>query len=156
LAGDEAIRRIDRRKEEEKVYRNFTPPRIITSEGETFNGGVENKDAPPGALVGIPASAGVVEGYVKVIRRLEEGTLNKGEILVAPYTDPGWTPLFHSAKALITEVGGMMTHGSVVAREYGIPAVVSVEKATQILKDGQYIRVDGTNGYVEILEDKKE
>lgn len=156
LAGDEAIRRIDRRKEEEKVYRNFTPPRIITSEGETFHGGMENKDAPPGALVGIPASAGVVEGYVKVIRRLEEGTLNKGEILVAPYTDPGWTPLFHSAKALITEVGGLMTHGSVVAREYGIPAVVSVENATQILKDGQYIRVDGTNGYVEILEDIKE
>ena len=156
LTKDEALKRIDTRKEEEDIYRNLTPPHVITSEGEAFTGGVENKDAPPGALVGIPASAGVVKGYVKVIRRLEEGTLNKGEILVAPYTDPGWTPLFHSAKALITEVGGMMTHGSVVAREYGIPAVVNVENATNLLKDGQYIRVDGTNGYVEILENKHE
>jgi len=86
---------------------------------------------------------------------LEEGRLNKGEILVAPYTDPGWTPLFYSAKALVTEVGGMMTHGSVVAREYGIPAVVSVRDATRKLRDGQYVRVDGTSGYVEILEDEK-
>lgn len=82
--------------------------------------------------------------------------MNKGDILVAPYTDPGWTPLFHSAKALVTEIGGMMTHGSVVAREYGIPTVVGVENATKILKDGQYVRVDGTKGYVQILDEKNE
>ncbi|TCP66479.1 phosphoenolpyruvate synthase [Baia soyae] len=144
---------IQSRKEHESRYQNFTTPHIITSDGEIFTPEQSNEHAPPGALIGIPVSAGVIEGYVKVVRSLEEGQLNKGEILVAPYTDPGWTPLFQSAKALITEIGGLMTHGSVVAREYGIPAVVSVENATTRLKDGQYIRVDGTNGFVEILRD---
>lgn len=144
---------IQSRKELETQYRKLTPPHVITSDGEIFTPEQSNEHAPPGALIGIPVSAGVTEGYVKVVRSLEEGKLNKGEILVAPYTDPGWTPLFQSAKALVTEIGGMMTHGSVVAREYGIPAVVSVENATKRLKDGQYIRVDGTNGYVEILQD---
>ncbi|MFC7441421.1 phosphoenolpyruvate synthase [Laceyella putida] len=156
LKKDEVMERIRSRKASEEVYRKLNPPLVITSEGETFSGVIRNEQAPSGALVGIPVSPGVAEGYVKVVRRLEEGKLNKGDILVAPYTDPGWTPLFHSAKALVTEVGGMMTHGSVVAREYGIPAVVSVENATQILKDGQYVRVDGTNGYVEILDEKNE
>ncbi|MBA4602158.1 phosphoenolpyruvate synthase [Thermoactinomyces sp. AMNI-1] len=155
LKKEEVKERIRSCKAKEEVYRKLTPPLVITSEGETFSGGISNGQAPPGALTGIPVSSGVAEGYVKVVRRLEEGKLNKGDILVAPCTDPGWTPLFHSAKALVTEIGGMMTHGSVVAREYGIPAVVSVENATQILKDGQYVRVDGTNGYVEILDEKK-
>jgi phosphohistidine swiveling domain-containing protein len=79
--------------------------------------------------------------------------LREGEILIAPFTDPGWTPLFQSAKALVTEVGGMMTHGSVVAREYGIHSVVGVDRATQIIKDGQRIRVNGTQGFIEILEE---
>lgn len=144
---------IQSRKEIETHYRKLTPPRIMTSDGEIFTPEQNNEHAPSGALIGIPVSSGVTEGYVKVVHSLEDGQLNKGEILVAPYTDPGWTPLFQSAKALVTEVGGMMTHGSVVAREYGIPAVVSVENATKRLKDGQYIRVDGTNGYVEILQD---
>jgi len=152
--NDDVKELIHSRKVLEKQYRKLTPPRVITSDGEIFNAEKSNEQAPPGALIGIPVSAGVAEGYVKVVRRLEEGSLNKGDILVAPYTDPGWTPLFHSAKALVTEVGGMMTHGSVVAREYGIPAVVGVENATKILKDGQYVRVDGTKGYVEILDEK--
>ncbi|MFC4545415.1 phosphoenolpyruvate synthase [Paenactinomyces guangxiensis] len=153
LKKEEVMERIRSRKASEEVYRKLNPPLVITSEGETFSAVIRNEQAPTGALVGIPVSPGVAEGYVKVVRRLEEGKLNKGDILIAPYTDPGWTPLFHSAKALVTEVGGMMTHGSVVAREYGIPAVVSVDNATKLLKDGQYIRVDGTNGFVEILED---
>ncbi|MBA4493385.1 phosphoenolpyruvate synthase [Paenactinomyces guangxiensis] len=140
------------RKMLESHYRKLTPPRVMTSDGEIFTAERNNGEAPAGALVGIPVSAGVTEGYVKVVRRLEEGSLNKGDILVAPYTDPGWTPLFYSAKALVTEIGGMMTHGSVVAREYGIPAVVGVENATKRLKDGQYVRVDGTKGFVEILD----
>ncbi|PRX42614.1 phosphoenolpyruvate synthase [Planifilum fimeticola] len=156
LNKDEARKRICSRKASEEIYRKLYPPLVITSEGETFSADFVSDKAPPGALTGIPASSGVAEGYVRVVCRLEDGKLNKGEILVAPYTDPGWTPLFHSAKALVTEVGGMMTHGSVVAREYGIPAVVSVKDATRILKDGQYVRVDGTNGYVEILEGEKE
>jgi rifampicin phosphotransferase len=77
--------------------------------------------------------------------------LAPGEILVCPGTDPAWTPLFMAAGGLITEVGGMMTHGSVVAREYGIPAVVGVHLATTRLKDGQRIRVDGTTGKIVIL-----
>ena len=155
LDREEVQGRIRSRRAEEAVYRKLEPPLVITSEGETFSADIGGDQAPPGALTGIPASPGVAEGYVKVVRRLEEGRLNKGEILVAPYTDPGWTPLFYSAKALVTEVGGMMTHGSVVAREYGIPAVVSVRDATRKLRDGQYVRVDGTGGYVEILEDEK-
>ncbi len=156
LKKDEVIERIRSRKASEEICKKLPPPLVITSEGETFSGVISNEQAPPGALVGIPVSSGVAEGYVKVVRRLEEGKLNKGDILVSPYTDPGWTPLFHSAKGLVTEVGGMMTHGSVVAREYGIPAVVSVENATRILQNGQYVRVDGTNGFVEILDEKKE
>jgi len=77
--------------------------------------------------------------------------LNEGEILVAPQTDPGWTPLFQSAKAIVTEVGGLMTHGAVVAREYGIPAVVGVDDATTLINDGDTIRVDGDQGFVVIL-----
>ncbi|SEN19160.1 phosphoenolpyruvate synthase [Lihuaxuella thermophila] len=148
-------KQIENRKEREAAYQKLTPPRVMTGDGEIITPERTNEHAPPGALIGIPVSAGVAEGYVKVIRTLKEGTLNKGDILVAPYTDPGWTPLFHSAKALVTEIGGMMTHGSVVAREYGIPAVVGVENATTILKDGQYVRVDGTKGYVEILDEKR-
>jgi pyruvate,water dikinase len=72
-------------------------------------------------------------------------------ILVAPHNDPGWTPLFVHAAAVVTEVGGLMTHGSVIAREYGIPAVVSVTGATQRIRTGQRIRVDGTRGFVDLL-----
>ncbi|RAL24116.1 phosphoenolpyruvate synthase [Thermoflavimicrobium daqui] len=147
---------INSRKKLETQYQKLNPPRVITSDGEIFSADRKNEQAPPGSLIGIPVSAGVVEGYVKVVRRLEDGLLTKGDILVAPYTDPGWTPLFHSAKALVTEIGGMMTHGSVVAREYGIPAVVGVENATKLLKDGQYIRVDGSKGYVQILDLEQE
>lgn len=88
-----------------------------------------------------------------MVLRLEDAKLNPGEILVAPYTDPGWTPLFISIKGLITEVGGTMTHGSVVAREYGVPAVVGIDKATEIIKDGSLIRVNGTEGFVQILSE---
>lgn len=144
---------IHSRKMWEKHCRKLVPPRVMTSDGEIFTADRSITEAPPGALIGIPVSAGVTEGFVKVVHRLEEGTLNKGDILVAPYTDPGWTPLFYSAKGLVTEIGGTMTHGAVVAREYGIPAVCGVENATRLLKDGQFVRVNGTKGYVEILKE---
>ncbi|SCM79115.1 hypothetical protein KL86SPO_20406 [uncultured Sporomusa sp.] len=102
-------------------------------------------------MAGAPVSAGVVEGRARVVTKLEEAVLEKGDILVAPFTDPGWTPLFVSASGLVTEIGGLMTHGAVVAREYGLPAVVGVENATKLIKDSQKIRVNGTDGYVEIL-----
>ena len=87
-----------------------------------------------------------------VVLRPEEAKLLPGEILVCPGTDPAWTPMFLIAAALVTEVGGMMTHGSVVAREYGIPAVVCVHEATKRLSTGQRVRVDGTLGRVVLLE----
>jgi pyruvate,water dikinase len=82
---------------------------------------------------------------------MEDADLEDGDILVTPFTDPSWTALFVSIKGLVTEVGGLMTHGAVIAREYGLPAVVGVENATKLIKDGQRIRVNGTEGYVEIL-----
>ena len=94
---------------------------------------------------------GVVEGTVRVVFDPYRAQIASGEILVCPGTDPAWTPLFMAASGLVMEVGGMMTHGSVVAREYGIPAVVGVHQATQQLKDGQRIRLDGTNGRIVIL-----
>ena len=77
--------------------------------------------------------------------------MEEGDILVTAFTDPSWTPLFVFIKGLVTEVGGLMTHGAVIAREYGLPAVVGVENATKLIKDGQRIRVNGTEGYIEIL-----
>ena len=82
---------------------------------------------------------------------LADASLEPGDILVTAYTDPSWTPLFVAIDGLVTEVGGLMTHGAVIAREYGLPAVVGVERATTLIRDGQRIRVNGTDGYVEIL-----
>ena len=82
---------------------------------------------------------------------MADADLDAGDILVTTYTDPSWSPLFVTIAALVTEVGGLMTHGAVVAREYGLPAVVGVEDATRLIRDGQRIRVDGTSGYVELL-----
>jgi phosphohistidine swiveling domain-containing protein len=103
------------------------------------------------AIVGSPVSPGVVEGAVRVVLDPSRAQLAPGEILVCPGTDPAWTPLFLAAGGLVMEVGGMMTHGSVVAREYGIPAVVGVSNATNRLATGQRIRVDGTTGRITVL-----
>lgn len=134
----------------------LTPPRIMTDRGEIPQPKFEHADAPPGALVGSPVSAGIYEGRVHVITDPATEVLSPGEVLVAPFTDPGWTPLFVNAAAVVTEVGGLMTHGSVVAREYGIPAVIGVIDATKRLKTGDRVRVDGSRGMVEILEDEAE
>ncbi len=140
------------RKKQLDQYQKLTPPRVMTSEGEVITGKRQAAGAPEGAIIGTPASAGIVEGIARVVLRSEEARLKPGDILVAPHTDPGWTPLFNSAKGLVTEVGGMMTHGSVIAREYGIPAVVGAEHATSLIKDGARIRVDGNQGFVQILD----
>ncbi|NOU93695.1 phosphoenolpyruvate synthase [Paenibacillus sp. LMG 31456] len=144
--------RLAERKREYERFRTLTPPRLMTSEGEIITGRRKQKDAPEGALLGTPVSVGVVEGFARVVLRPEEAKLNKGEILIAPFSDPGWTPLFHSAIGLVMEVGGLMTHGAVVAREYGLPAVVGIDGATERIKDGDYIRLDGTRGFVLILK----
>jgi rifampicin phosphotransferase len=142
---------ITHRKDEFEIYARMTPPRVITSDGEVIAGEYENRRIPNGALAGIPASAGTVEGRARVILALEEASLEQGDILVTAYTDPSWTPLFLGVKGLVTAVGGAMTHGAVVAREYGLPAVAGVDGATRLIQDGQQIRVNGTKGYVEIL-----
>ncbi len=133
-------------------HRGLSPPRVMSARGEIPPGFVDT-DAPEGVLVGSPASAGIVEGVVRVVRDPHAETLHKGEILVAPFTDPGWTPLFINAAGLVMEVGGRMTHGSVVAREYGLPAVVGLPGATDALRTGMRVRVDGERGWVTILDD---
>jgi len=142
---------INSRKGEFKLYEKLTPPRVITSDGEVISGQYNRENLPPAAIAGLAVSAGVVEGRARVIVKLEEADLEEGDILVTLFTDPSWTPLFVSIKGLVTEVGGLMTHGAVIAREYGLPAVVGVENATKLIKDGQRIRVSGTAGYIEIL-----
>lgn len=141
---------IEMRKAAYHLYKRLTPPRIITSEG-FVPPIIPPRDAPAGALAGIPVSSGVVEGRARVILSTEEAALEEGDILVTRFTDPSWTPLFVSIKGLVTEVGGFTTHGAIITREYGLPGVVGVENATKLIKDGQRIRVNGTEGYVEIL-----
>lgn len=142
---------ISRRRREQALYEKLSPPRVITSDGEVGTGAYKRYDLPAGAVAGLPVSSGLVEGRARVILDMEKADLEEGDILVTAFTDPSWTPLFILVKGLVTEVGGMMTHGAVIAREYGLPAVVGVENATQLIKEGQRIRVNGTEGYVELL-----
>jgi len=143
---------IGRRKDAFRSYLALTPPRVLTSDGEAVAGTYRRADVPAGALTGLPVSAGTVEGRARVVLDMAEADLEAGDILVTAYTDPSWTPAFVAIKALVTEVGGLMTHGAVIAREYGLPAVVGVEHATRLIRDGQRIRVHGTDGYIEILQ----
>ncbi|MDR4984118.1 phosphoenolpyruvate synthase [Bacillus cereus] len=142
---------IHKQKNDYKLYEKLTPPRVMTSDGEIITGKYKRENLPADAIVGLPVSSGVIEGRARVILNMEDANLEEGDILVTAFTDPGWTPLFVSIKGLVTEVGGLMTHGAVIAREYGLPAVVGVENATKLIKDGQRIRVHGTEGYIEIL-----
>jgi len=143
---------ITKRKEDYDFYKKLTPPRVMTSEGEIISGEYNTDNTPQGALVGVGVSAGIIEGRARVVLKVEDAIIEEGDILVTMFTDPSWTPLFISVKGLVTEVGGLMTHGAVIAREYGLPGVVEVENAIKRIKDGQMIRVNGTEGYVEILE----
>jgi len=142
---------ITKRKEEYRDYEKLTPPRLMTSDGEVISGEYDSGHIPKGALAGVAVSPGVVEGRARVVSRLEDAIIEDGDVLVTVFTDPSWTSLFVSVRGLVTEVGGRMTHGAVITREYGIPGVVGVENATKLIKDGQRIRVNGTEGYVEIL-----
>ncbi|MEP9405384.1 phosphoenolpyruvate synthase [Peribacillus frigoritolerans] len=142
---------ISKRKDEYKLYEKLTPPRVITSDGEIIVGEYKRGNLMAEGIVGLPVSSGVIEGRARVILNMEDADLEDGDILVTTFTDPSWTPLFVSIKGLVTEVGGLMTHGAVIAREYGLPAVVGAVNATKLIKDGQRIRVNGTEGYIEIL-----
>ncbi|MEU7723224.1 rifamycin-inactivating phosphotransferase [Streptomyces tibetensis] len=142
---------IEQRKEAFWTYHALTPPRVLTSEGEAVNGAYRRDDVPPGALIGLPVSGGTIEGRARVVLDMAQADLEAGDILVTAFTDPSWSPLFVGIAGLVTEVGGLMTHGAVIAREYGLPAVVGVNQATKLIRDGQRIRVHGSDGYVEIL-----
>jgi pyruvate,water dikinase len=142
---------IRKRKEEYKLFQKLSPPRVMTSDGEILTGNYTRGNLPVGAIAGLAVSSGVVVGRARVILNMEDADLEEGDILVTSFTDPSWTPLFVSIKGLVTEVGGLMTHGAVIAREYGLPAIVGVENATDLIKDGETIRVNGTDGYVEVV-----
>ena len=144
-------RLIQRRKDAFRSYHALTPPRVLTSDGEAVTGAYRRDDGPACALIGLPVSAGTVEGRARVMLDLAAADLEAGDILVTTFTDPSWSPLLVGIAGLVTEVGGLMTHGAVIAREYGLPAVVGVQQATRLIRDGQRIRVHGTDGYVEIL-----
>ena len=144
---------VEGRKAAFDVHRTLRPPRVMTSEGEAVVGVYRDNDRPDGSLVGLPVSAGTVEGRARVVHNPGDIVPDPGDILVTEHTDPSWSPLFVAVSGLVTEVGGLMTHGSVVAREYGLPAVVGVENATRLIRDGQRIRLNGTDGYIEVLAD---
>lgn len=142
---------IGRRRAEHELHEKLRPPRVMTSDGEVLAAAYKRSGLPAGAIAGLAVSSGVVEGRARVVLEMAEAELEAGDILVTVFTDPSWTPLFVGIKGLVTEVGGLMTHGAVIAREYGLPAVVGVQDATREIRDGQTIRVNGTDGYVEIL-----
>lgn len=139
---------VQERKEEWETNLTIDPPFIVRSDGKMFSYS-EHEPQDTNILKGTTASRGRVTGKARIILNPTEGCVfNKGEILVVPYTDPGWTPLFLTAKALVMEVGGVASHGAIVAREYGIPAVVGVKDATRIIKNGDKITVDGDQGMI--------
>lgn len=152
-SGEANLEKVAHRREAYRTFEKLTPPRVMTSEGEILHGSYGERVVPSGALVGMPVSSGVVEGTARVVLRQEDAEIRPGDILVTPFTDPSWTPLFVSVAGLVTEVGGQMTHGAVITREYGLPAVVGVEDATKYIRDGQKIRLNGSEGWVQILEE---
>ncbi len=143
---------VTKRKLDHEYYRSLNAPAVLTDEGEVIAVIKSAENIPDGALSGSGVSAGVVEGYARVVLDPSKEEIHEGEILIAPFTDPGWTPLFIHAKGLVMEVGGKLTHGAVVAREYGIPAVVCVLDATKKIKTGQKIRVNGSEGIIEFID----
>jgi pyruvate,water dikinase len=147
---DLRARGAERRLEHERLARARELPRIFDSRGRIFY--PPPRPAQAGRLTGHPVSPGIARGPVKVLHTPGEKPLRAGEILVARATDPGWTPLLVSAAAVILEVGGVMQHGALVAREYGKPCVAGVEHATERLRDGQVVEVNGAAGVVTLVE----
>lgn len=143
---------ISNRQRAFEEFQQLKPPRVLTSEGEVIQADHKQGEVPVGALPGTAVSAGIVEGRARIVMRIEDANVEEGDILVTVFTDPSWSPLFVAVKGVVMEIGGVMTHGAVIAREYGLPAVVGVENVTKRIKDGQRIRVNGHDGYIEILE----
>jgi rifampicin phosphotransferase len=143
----------DRRAAYRREERRRQIPRLLLSDGRAFYAGLGSAINADGAsLTGSPVSPGSVEGRVRVVLDPRRADLLHGEIMVCPGTDPSWTPLFLTAAGLVMEVGGLMTHGAVVAREYGIPAIVGVDRATERLRTGQRIEMNGSSGEIRLLD----
>ncbi len=146
-----------RRAIAEREERRQRLPRVLLSDGTAYYEAPPITDEAladnPNVLRGDPVSSGIVEGRARVVENPQEAHLQPGDILVCRGTDPAWTPLFLVAGGLVMEVGGMMTHGAVVAREYGIPAVVGIHNATERIQDGQWVQVDGSQGVVILKEE---
>jgi len=140
---------VRRREAYQQELRRRHVPRLLLSDGTEPEAALEAV-RPDGALAGSPASTGTVTARARVVLDPVGAHLEPGEILVAPSTDPGWTPLFLTAGGLVMEMGGSNSHGAVVAREYGIPAVVGVPHATHKIETGQLITVDGAAGLVSL------
>ncbi|MEO1132904.1 MAG: PEP-utilizing enzyme, partial [Cyanobacteria bacterium J06639_1] len=156
LAPDGLASLIAERRSQLETDRDRSVPPVIYGDRLPLPRTVEEPNAATD-LTGIPASAGLAEGKVKICRSLASYTPESSDIpviLVVPYTDAGWAPLLASAKAIVAEVGGQLSHGAIVAREYGIPAVMNVTNATQKLTEGQWVRVDGGRGRVEVIGDR--
>ena len=147
-ASDQRINEVVKERKERFAMLKAQPaPEIVYSET------IRSDDDGSISLTGIGCSPGMVEGSARVIKDFSDaGMLRAGEILVAPHTDPGWTPLFLICRGLVTDTGGFLSHGATVAREYGIPAVVSVSGATDLIATGDVINVNGTEGSVTILK----
>ena len=154
-AGDPAdwVETIAQRREayhREELRRQI--PRLLLSDGRAFYAGLGVQGSADNSFVGSPVSPGSVAGRVRVVLDPRHAGLLPGEIMVCRGTDPSWTPLFLTAAGLVMEVGGLMTHGAVVAREYGIPAVVGVDRATERLATGQLIALNGSTGEIRLLD----
>jgi len=143
--------KITRRREQYEADLQAAPPAVVVGEWDPS----AQEDVPPqtgDTLTGLGVNPGVVTGPARVILRAGTDHVRPGEVLVAPFTDPGWTPYFLNAAAIVMDLGGLLSHGSIIAREYGIPAVVNVGPATRLIRTGQRLQVDGTRGTVRILE----
>jgi len=145
--------RVSTRRAEYEANKAVSPPPVVVGRFDPTKAIVEEIKEGIETLTGVPVNPGVVTGPARVILRAGDDQVRPGEILVAPFTDPGWTPYFLNAAAIVTDMGGILSHGSIVAREFGIPAVVNVGPATRTIRTGQMIQVDGAKGIVRILKE---
>jgi pyruvate,water dikinase len=149
--GANVLEAVKPRREEYEKDKAINPPSMIWGIFDPDDFVEDEIDLEAEVLTGLAVCPGVVSGPARVMLRSDSGRVQPGEILVAPFTDPGWTPHFLTAAGIVMDMGGLLSHGSIVAREYGIPTVVNVGPATRIVKTGQVVQVDGGRGIVRIL-----
>jgi len=143
---------VSSRRTEDEKNNSVVPPKVVVGTFNPDDYAPESADTQTKVLKGMAITSGVVTGKARVILRADtDQQVYPGEVLVAPFTDPGWTPYFVPAAAIVMDMGGILSHGSIIAREYGIPAVVNVGSATKIIQSGQIIQVDADHGIVRIL-----